>query len=186
VTDALDSCLDSYVRSAVRLETLQSYTVPGEEAQRIAAWKAGHPRPERSVRTSSYLREVAQHTLAGKQRARIRVIDHPISEYVRYELGGLIESQAAGEQIHIAVRRGASTATAASLLDLPGDFWLFDQDTPSAAAVLMSYADDGTYLGCRLASHAELTACQSAWKTATRCATPLNTYLAGHGTEPTR
>jgi hypothetical protein len=177
VTDVLDECFAQFIDSAGRLETLKSYSVPGE-AERIAAWRARKPRPERSVRTNGYLREVAEHALAGRQRIRIRVVDAPASEYVRYQLTGYVESQAAGEEIWIAVRNGRAKR---DLSTLPaGDFWVFDLNHLGAHAVLMDYDEGGRFTGSRFATPDEFEACAAAWVTASGHAVPLNEYLAKH------
>lgn len=182
MTDALDECFAQFTHSAVRLETLQTYSVPGE-AERIAAWKAGRPRPERSVRTNGYLREVAEHVIAGRQRARIRIVDEPLSEYVRYQITGYLESQAAGEEIEIAVRQGANTRAMIDLGALTDDFWLFDQNYSTARAILMRYDGNGQLTGMQAATYTEVNACRQAWGYASRHTVSLNEYLAaGHAT----
>src|SRR5215469_8721254 len=77
--DILDECFDSFRHSAFHLETLPTYAVSGE-AERIQAWREGRARPERSVRTSKYLQDVARNVLDGLERMRVRIVDHPLSE----------------------------------------------------------------------------------------------------------
>jgi hypothetical protein len=174
--DILEECFSTFRDSAVRLETLPAYSVPGE-TERIAAWREGRPRPERSVRTSEYLREVAQDVIWGKERARIRVLDLPMSDYALYQVTGYMESAAAGEEIRVAVRRGG---TSAALADLDGmaDFWLFDAGTEHARAVLMDYDETGRFTGSRAAGPVELEACEAMWDVAERHADALNEFLA--------
>lgn len=150
--DILDECFRWYTTSAVRLETFQSYDVGGSEAERIRAWKRGLPLPERSVRTSNYLREVAAGVLAGRERRRVRIVDEPISEYVSFELVGYAESQAAGEEIRIAVRQGGTPQAAKDLAGIATDAWFFDLGTEDEACVLMHYEADGSYTGASLAT----------------------------------
>jgi hypothetical protein len=171
--EILEECFSEFRYSAVRLETLPAYSVPGE-LERIAAWRAGRPRPERSVRTSDYLREVAQNVLGGKQRTRIRVLDLPMSGYALYQMTGYVESAAAGEEIRVAVRRGG-TQEAQSDMAAVADFWLFDRGAGFGRAVLMDYDEDGRFTGSR---PAELDACEAMWDAAARHAVPLNEFLA--------
>jgi hypothetical protein len=163
--------------SAQRLETLPAYSVSGE-AERIAAWRQGLPRPERSVRTSDYLREVAENVIAGKQRQRIRIVDHPLSEYIRYEFTGYTESAAAGEEILVAVRLGGTRAAERDLGSLAQDFWLFDAGTLEQRAILLDYDEAGRFAGVREADPVQIAHCLTWWDLAAIHAVPLNTYVA--------
>lgn len=169
---AFDALFDTFVATVVRLEALPLYSVGGAEQERIDAWKAGRPRPERSVRTSPWLARIAATTTtAGKRWSRVRVVDEPLTDYQRYQLDGYRESQAVGDQVSIA-RRGAVD-------DSGDDFWLFDARTPAAHAVLMRYHPDGSLRGRELvddpATLAVLTARVERVATA---AVPLNVFLA--------
>jgi hypothetical protein len=169
------ACFDRFKESAFRLETLQRYTVP-DEAERIRMFREGRPRPERSVRTSPWLRRVAVTTAAGKHWQRVHVVDHPLSEYLRYELVGYVESAAAGEEVGIADR-----ATHPDLARLTTDFWLFDADSGNAFAVPMNYDDEGHLLGYELAeSPEELARRRSERDLALAHSVSLNEYLAMH------
>jgi hypothetical protein len=174
--DVLDECFGSFRRSAFRLETLPAYAASGE-AERIAAWRAGRARPERSVRTSGYLREVAANVLAGRERMRVRIVDHPLSEYCRYQMAGYVESAAAGEQIRIVVRNGGSNRATQDLRTV-SDFWFFDQGTEHERAVLLEYDAEGAFTGARLAAEPDLALCRKLWATAHKYSVPINEYLA--------
>ncbi|MGH3849688.1 MAG: DUF6879 family protein, partial [Pseudonocardiaceae bacterium] len=117
----------------------QTYAMP-EEDGRLRAFREGLPRPERSVRTSDWLRRIAVTTVAGKQWGRVHIVEHPLSEYLRYQLISYVESQAAGE-----VTRLADRGVHPELVDLGPDFWLFDHETPRACGVLLHF-DDGAHL----------------------------------------
>jgi hypothetical protein len=174
--DILDECFRSFRHSALRLETLPAYTA-SSEAERIQAWRQGRARPERSVRTSEYLREVAANVLAGRERTRVRIVDHPLSEYCRYQMAGYIESAAAGEQIRIVVRAGGSEQ-ARQDLDVVSDFWLFDQGTEHERAVLLQYDPKGALTGAHLAAEPDLASCRKLWATAHKYSVHINEYLA--------
>lgn len=150
--DVLDECFRWYHTSAIRLETLQAYSVGGAEAERLQAWKRGLPLPERSVRTSEYLREVAAAVLAGRERRRVRIVDEPLSEYVRFELAGYAETAACGEEIRIAVRAGGTPEAQKALAGIASDAWFFDTGTEDEACVLMLYGPDGSFTGTHLAT----------------------------------
>ena len=168
--EGLTACLGSFTWSAFHLETLQNY---GHAGARQEAFRNGLPMPVRSVRTSPYLRHLATATLAGKSWGRVHVVDHPLSEYVRYELVSYVESAAVGEQIGIADRSAGS-----ELHDLRQDFWLFDAGNPGAYALMMRYDDDGGFLGADNADDRELAWCIQARDAALRYSVPLNEYLA--------
>jgi hypothetical protein len=174
--DILDECFGSFRHSAFRLETLPTYT-SSSETERIEAWRAGRARPERSVRTSEYLREVAANVLAGRERTRVRIVDHPLSEYCRYQMAGYIESAAAGEQIRIVVRNGGSKR-AGQDLEIVSDFWFFDQGTEHERAVLLDYDARGAPTGARLATEPDLASCRKLWATAYEHSVHINEYLA--------
>ncbi|MGH3852538.1 MAG: DUF6879 family protein [Pseudonocardiaceae bacterium] len=137
--DEFDELFDVFQVSAFHLETHQTYAIP-EEDDRLRAFREGLPRPERSVRTSDWLRRIAVTTVAGKQWGRVHIVEHPLSEYLRYQLISYVESQAAGE-----VTRLADRGVHPELVDLGPDFWLFDHETPRACGVLLHF-DDGAHL----------------------------------------
>src|SRR5262249_18247444 len=155
---------DSFRHSAFRLETLPAYAVSGE-VERIKAWREGRARPERSVRTSEYLREVAANVLNGRERMRVRIVDHPLSEYCVYQMSAYIESAAAGEHIRIVVRAGGSEQARQDLRTV-SDFWFFDQGTERERAVLLEYDAQGAPTGAHLATEPDLALCRTLWATA--------------------
>lgn len=178
--DILDECFREFRSSAFRLETLPAYAVSGEAA-RIEAWRDGLARPERSVRTSEYLREVAANVLAGRERMRVRILDHPLSEYCRYQMAGYIESAAAGEQTRIVVRNGGSEQFIQDLASVGNDFWFFDMGTDGERAVLLEYDVTGAFAGVRLAAGRDLASCRRLWALAYKHSVHLNEYLVSAG-----
>ena len=78
--EEFDDEFDQFVVSAFRLETLQRYSVSAEDTH-MRAFREGTPRPERSVRTSPWLRRIALTTAAGKSWSRVHVTQEPLSEY---------------------------------------------------------------------------------------------------------
>jgi hypothetical protein len=169
--EGLSRSLQQVTSSAWRLETLQYYA--GEDDE-VEDFRNGRPRAERSVTTSPYLRRLAAAALEGRSWARVHVVDHPLTDYLLYELGAYVESAAVGESIRIA-NRSASPA----LGGLRQDFWLIDEATPSAAALLMDYDAAGRFQGARKAADAgTLEWCRSVKDLVLRYAVPLNAYLA--------
>jgi hypothetical protein len=179
--EQFDAAFDGFTTSVWRLEALQRYTVD-EEQERIQAWREGAPRPERSVRTSPWLRRIAVSTAAGKRWGRVHVVTHPLSEYVRYELGGYVESAATGEEIGI-----ADQAAHPGLASAGPDFWLFDEETPGEFAILMDYDEDGRWLGAeRTSDPGTLARCRQVKALALAHAVPLNACLARIGADTLR
>ena len=170
----LAACFDLFERSAFRLETLPAYAVGGAEAERLRAFQLRLPRPERSVRTSPWLARIDQTTAAGKSWRRVRVVGWPLTEYERYQMLGYQESAAAGDVIRIADR-----VAHPELMVLDQDFWLFDAEAPHPFAALMSYGEDGSYLGSEItAAPEDIERLKASQRLAERHSVPLQAYLA--------
>jgi hypothetical protein len=159
------------VRStAFRLECLQHYAGDEEE---LDEFRRGLPLRERSVRTSPYLRGLAEATIAGQQWSRIHVVEQPLSDYVRFELASYVGSAAAGEQVMIADRSASR-----DLDELRQDFWLLDEQLPGAVALMMHYTISGAFLGANATSDPDTLAwCRQARFLAASHAVPLNAYI---------
>lgn len=171
--DDFDALFDSFRRTAWRLETLPVYTV-AEEAERIAAWRSGEPRPERSVLTSPWLRRIARTTAVAKVWERVRLVRFPLSEYVRYELVGYPEAEAAGERIRVTNVTGEP-----ELERLVGvDFWLFDAGTETASAIRLQYDGEGRFLGFERADPTTLDSLTSHYVQARQASVTLEEFLA--------
>ena len=159
--------------SAFRLETLRSYAVPDED-ERLRAFRLGLPLPERSVRTSPWLRRIADTTAAGKSWRRVRVLGRPLSENECYQLIGYRESAEVGEVIRIADRSARP-----ELAVLARDFWLFDAGTAGPFAAIMNHDHAGGYLGAEVTTEpAMIIACVTARNLAQQYSVPLDAYLA--------
>jgi hypothetical protein len=130
--------LTGFEHTAFRLELLRRYTAPAEEAP-LRRFLAGEP--PRIEWAQDWLDQVAQMTAAGKSMQRVRVVDTPPGDYLRFELALFPHSIKAGEEILILDR---DTAAALGLPDQ--DFWLWD----SSRVALMHYDDEGSFLGAEL------------------------------------
>lgn len=173
--EEFDRLFDTFEVSAFHLETHQTYAVSGED-ERLRAFREGLPRPERSIRTSPWLRRVAMTSTQGKRWSRVHVIDHPLTEYMRYQLIGYVESQAAGEEIRLADRGKHFT-----LADLGPDFWLFDAGTPSSFGVLLHFNTSGNLLGIgKVTDSAKVQGLERQRQVAWACSVSLAEYLATH------
>lgn len=135
--DELTRLFDTFEHSAFRLEQLQTYLVP-QEADEFEAFKAGKPLPLATPATSPWLAKIASDTAAGKRWYRVRIVDHPLTDYTRHELRAYQSNAGAGEQINIVDRD-----TRPDLDRLREDFWLLDD----RLVIRMRYDDEGHFLG---------------------------------------
>ena len=167
-----DRFADSPTSTTVfRWEGHQNYDVAYDDPS-LQAWREGTARPERSVRTDTWLARIAASTLVGKQWTRVRYVIEPPSEYTAWELVAHAEAQAAGERILIALN---------STCSLP-DFWIFDgTDDSDRYAVVMHYDTAGAVLSLEYRQAAtKLTELREAASHLPSTAVPLNAYLAHH------
>ena len=165
---AFGELFQSIERSWFRLETLQVYTV-AYEADRVAAFLAG----ERVDLTPGPWQEmIRRHRAAGRQLARVHIVEEPLSDYIRYELAIYPRALAAGEDVRIIpTRRGAWPP------GLPHkDFWILDD-----AVWRMDYDDDGRFTAMVLIDDPAVAARYHAWRDAAHAASvPYARYTAGH------
>lgn len=168
--EEFDALFDAFRHTVARLETLPAYDVGGQEAVRLHAFRAGFPRPVRSVSTDPWLARIAITTVtAGKRWTRVRVVDDPLTDYERYQLASYRESQAVGEEVLLARRSGAIAGP---------DFWLFDENEPDAHAVVMRYSEQGQWLGADLVTDAnEVRELAERLHTVAAGSVPLNEFL---------
>jgi hypothetical protein len=172
VSDDFDALFDAFTHSAYRLEALPSYAVSFEDTS-MRAFLEGTARPERSVRTSSWMRRIAVTTAAGRVWTRTRVHDTPLTDYQRFELTAYIESQAVGDRTSLVGRTLVG--------DLGPDFWLFDADTDHPHAAVMRYTEDGQFEGFDLITDPDrLAELDTIRRTAEAHAVPLPQFLAAH------
>ncbi|RNL85825.1 DUF6879 family protein [Halostreptopolyspora alba] len=133
----LDALFTGYRHTAWRLETRTSYGV-AEEDKPYQQWLAGRDPGIEWFRP--WLDMVRGETVKGKRMERVRIIDDPPSDYLRWELWGTPYNLAVGEDIRYLPRDHPVVA------ELPGhDFWLFDSATVAHLAF-----DGDRFLGVTL------------------------------------
>jgi hypothetical protein len=148
---ALPDLFDRFTSTAFRLEARQQYLVP-EEGDELRRFLRGEPRGERSLRTHAWMRQIAESTLAGRRWQRVRLIAHPLSNYTRFELFGLLGNSACGDETRFAVLNEHP-----ELAELVAqDYWMFDYDTPAPAVGLMRYDEEGHFLGADVSRDPEV------------------------------
>jgi hypothetical protein len=140
-TADLGKLFETFRLSAFRLEMLPSYDVT-EDAEREAfrLWSAGDDVP---AQDREWPRLVASAVAAGKTMQRVRLVQRPLSDYIRFEMEwGYPANVAAGEDIRI-----LELAPGEGFPYVADDFWLFDNET----AVWLDYDEAGRFIGPVLA-----------------------------------
>ncbi|WP_261575482.1 DUF6879 family protein [Frankia gtarii] len=161
----------SFTSEAVRLETRQYYEVPGD-ADRQRAYREGQPLPARPAKSAT-VQLIRDAVDAGKTFARVHIVDHPLSDYVHYELDAAYpENHAAGEQVWIVDRASHPGLAAAHR-----DFALFDRDTDHPSVVWYDYTPDGRLTGYTPGTPADLAACTSLLTLARTHALPYADFM---------
>jgi hypothetical protein len=124
--------------TAYRLEVRTSYGIPEEDAPYRQFLAGEDPGLEWFEPWLNLMRE---ETAKGKRVERVRVIDTPPSDYLRFELWGTPYNLAAGEDIRYLERDQAAA------LDLPTyDYWLFD----SRIVARLQFGEHDRFLGVLL------------------------------------
>ena len=158
--------MDNATRGVFRLETLPQYLVP-QEAERFAAFRAGHHVPPRAPESSEWLAKLQQIIASGIRWYRVHVLDFPLCDYSLFELYAYQDSQKVGQEIFLADR-----AEHLVLEDMHEDFWLMDDDV----AVRMVYDKEGHFL--RPERIDDATPYVTLRETAMRCAEPMDEFIA--------
>ena len=159
--------------SACRLETLQHYTVPGDE-ERQRAFHAGEPLHPPREELLDDLRLITEIRRTGRRIGRVHVVDRPLSDYVRYELAVYQENISAGEDVRIADR-----SRHPELDGLTQDFAIFDAETGRGTVVLFDYDAEGLIRGYRVATdHETVERCSEQYNLALSRSVPLSEFMA--------
>ena len=132
--DELADLLRRIERSAFRLETLDTYSAPGEQ-ELLRTFRSGQTMPRRHPDTEPWLRMTADSVAAGRRWSRVHLVTRPLSEYMQFALLGYQGNVVAGEDVRVADRTVADRV----LDTLTTDFWLLDDNL----ALVMSYTEAG-------------------------------------------
>lgn len=124
--------------TAYRLEVRSSYGIPEEDEPYRRFLEGEDPGLDWFEPWLNLMRE---ETGKGKRVERVRVIDEPPSDYLRFELWGTPYNLAAGEDIRYLARPQAEH------LALPDyDYWLFD----SRIVARLQFGEHDRFLGVHL------------------------------------
>ncbi|MBB6173588.1 hypothetical protein HNR23_003648 [Nocardiopsis mwathae] len=154
--DAFTDLFRNYRYTAWRLETRTYYGKVNED-QPFQEWLAGKDPGIDFLKP--WLRMVRDETATGKRMQRVRIIDNPPSDYLKWELWATPYNNAAGEDIRYLPREHPIVA------ELPDhDFWVFDSKT----VCRLHFDDDNMLLGATLSEDpqellAALRARDAAW-----------------------
>lgn len=167
--DAFLQLFRDFQTTAFRLEVRTSYGIP-EEDEPYRRFLAGED-PGLDW-FEPWLNLMREETSKGKRVERVRVIDEPPSDYLRFELWGTPHNLAAGEDIRYIERDLAVN------FGLPRyDFWLFD----SRAVAILRFGENDRFLGVTLSEHPGDIQCHTQWRDAAwRYAVTFEEYEKEH------
>ncbi len=163
---ALDELFRTFASAAWRLEVRSSYGVLAEDHPYQDFVAGNEPDIDWFTPWLGLIREqICQH---GKRVERVRVIDQPPSDYLRWEIYLNRWNAEAGEDIRYLPRPVADS------LRLPAyDFWIFDSTT----VAFMVFAASGEFTGPVLVTDQAVTRQHLAYQnTAWKAAIPYDQY----------
>ena len=160
---------DEFKVSAFRLETQQTYTMPGEQPN-FELFLTGGERP--AGHNAAWHGRVETIVASGRTLRRAKVIRRPLTEYLRYQCAWSIPGNvAAGEDY----RMVDITEHDRGLPDQ--DFWLFDE----VKVVHLDYNPDGTFIGAELVEEPDLAQYHRWRDVALSHGVPFDEWNAGAG-----
>ena len=141
---------------AFRIEGKRLYRTSPAEAEALAGFLAGSPKPPSAFPVwQSWLDQVRAWTGQGKTIARVRIIDDPPTDYQRWSLWCARWHCDAGEDIRYLTRE------AANALGIPqGDWQMFDHNR----VVVMAFTASGEIADKRLVSDASMVRRYQTWR----------------------
>jgi hypothetical protein len=163
--------LAGFRTSAFRLEARQYYDSP-QERDWFERWRQTGQVPAFTPDNDPWCKLVAEARAAGKTMQRVRLVEEPPSDYVRFELQCQHHSVNAGEDIRVTVIKPMRDfAVNDDPLSDMFDFWLFDEET----VVELEYDREGRFVAAHEATDTDYRyrACRSM---ALRRSTPLKEY----------
>lgn len=137
----LNKMLNNFKHSALRIETLPVYKIPGEWEEYL---RYVNGVPEFSFEKNEWIKKIEKVTSNGGAMKRIRVVPNDINTYLKFEAEtGYVPNFAAGEQILT-----LSSEKYNSLVedDLKGDYWIFDE----TEVLKLNYDTNGKFNGSTL------------------------------------
>lgn len=144
--------LHGFRESAFRLEAHQYYESP-KERNWLERWKQTGEVPTFTPDNDPWCKFVAEAKAAGKTMQRVRLVEEPLTDYVRFELQCQHHSVEAGEDIRVTVVKPVRDfAVNDDPLSDMFDFWLFDEET----VVELEYDHEGRFVNAYAVTDTEL------------------------------
>lgn len=165
--DDFDRLFHTFKHSAFRLEQVQQYLVPEDDAA-FTAWRERRSLPEFTVDTSPWLRLIADTTAAGRRWTRVHIVEQPLSEYNRFRLATDSALTSAGEHTCVVDR-----ARHAELDALRDDFWIFDDQL----VVTIQFDREGHFDGLTRIPDEDVDRYRAQRNRASRWAVPLDVFV---------
>jgi hypothetical protein len=169
VGEDFDRVLSTFERTAVRLETRDSYAV-SHEADAYRDFLAGEPFDLEWHQ--GWLAGIRDITASGRALRRVRLLSEPPTDYQRFELAVTPTNLEAGEDIGLLPR------SVSAELELPSyDYWLFD----GRHLGVMHFDHAGAFQGMEMIEEPSVVTLHSeAWERARRHAVLYADYIASH------
>ncbi|AXK37606.1 hypothetical protein DVA86_24155 [Streptomyces armeniacus] len=165
--EAFERLFSDFASTAYRLEVRTAYGVASEDVP-FQRYLAGEDPGIQWLQP--WLDLMSEQTGRGKRVSRVRVVDSPPSDYLRWEIVNTPHNLRAGEDIRYLTRSRARK------IGLPRhDYWVFDEEF----LALLEFGADDRFLGFRLVADATAVAAHLEWqKRAWRHALPYARYVA--------
>jgi hypothetical protein len=157
----------------VRVETLGGY-ISASDGSELDRFLRGEPEPDRDAK-AGWLNRIRADTGAGRIWRRLRLIEPPLTDYVRYSCEwGYTDNTAAGEQVRVLDLSDAPVG--ARVIAGIGDFYLLD----STHVVAMRYDHAGVFTGADPVGDPYAEVYRAAVRAAWPSAEPFDRWWARH------
>lgn len=145
---SLGDLFSSFKKSAKRLELLQEYHIEGDEwdsFQKFINGEAVSPYPE----LAEWNEQISEWRKQGKTIERIRLLENPLSEYLKYEIfEAYVPGTIVGQKINFVSPKQLEKVVGKKKLK---DFWIFDDKY----VFEMDYDENHNYCGGRIVDGVE-------------------------------
>lgn len=144
----LGEMFSKFKKSAKRLELLQEYQIEGGEWESFQAFLNGEIQ-EPYAELREWNDQISKWHGEGKEIERIRLIDSPLTDYLKYEIfEGYIPSSLVGQNVNFVFRDEFEKICNRKNVK---DFWMFDD----RYVFEMLYDKNGAFVGANFVDGAE-------------------------------
>ena len=157
----------------IRVETLPQY-VSASDGSEFDRYLGGEPEPDRAAK-AGWLDRIRADTAAGRTWRRLRLVEPPLTDYVRYSCEwGYTDNSEVGEQVRVLDLSHAPVG--AHVLSDIGDFYLLDD----AYVAVMRYDAKGTFIRAELVGEPVTEVYRGAARAGWAVAEPFGEWWARH------